>query len=82
MSKANSDGNEAPLNGDDTVDSPYFTNASAAARKKKLPEWLDHFNAKDLKILFKCSLAVWIATIFIFIDPVLSALGQATFFGW
>lgn len=49
---------------------------------KKLPAWLDHFNARDLKILFKCSLAVWILTIFIFINDSLRVLGQAAFFGW
>ncbi|CAG9990957.1 unnamed protein product [Clonostachys byssicola] len=48
---------------------------------KKLPAWLDHFNAKDLKILFKCSLAVWILTLFIFINDTLRLLGQAAFFG-
>ncbi|KAM0209453.1 hypothetical protein ACHAQI_006501 [Fusarium lateritium] len=48
---------------------------------KKLPAWLDHFNARDLKILFKCSLAVWILTIFIFINDTLRVLGQAAFFG-
>ncbi|CAG7566221.1 unnamed protein product [Fusarium equiseti] len=48
---------------------------------RKLPAWLDHFNAKDLKILFKCSLAVWIFTLFIFISDTLRVLGQATFFG-
>ncbi|KAF5662672.1 hypothetical protein FHETE_7778 [Fusarium heterosporum] len=48
---------------------------------KRLPAWLDHFNARDLKILFKCSVAVWILTIFIFINDTLRVLGQAAFFG-
>ncbi|KAF4970321.1 hypothetical protein FSARC_2641 [Fusarium sarcochroum] len=48
---------------------------------RRLPAWLDHFNAKDLKILFKCSLAVWILTLFIFINDTLRVLGQAAFFG-
>ena len=51
-------------------------------RRKGLPPFLDHFNARDLKILFKCSVAVWILTIFIFIDETLRAIGQAAFFGW
>jgi hypothetical protein len=51
-------------------------------KKRKLPQWLDHFNVKDLKILFKTSLAVWIMTILIFIDKTLRVIGQATFFGW
>lgn len=48
--------------------------------QSRLPPWLDHFNKKDLKILFKTSLAVWITTIFIFIKPTLDFIGQATFF--
>ncbi|KLP14067.1 membrane protein [Fusarium fujikuroi] len=48
---------------------------------KRLPAWLDHFNAKDLKILFKCSLAVWILTLFIYISDTLRVLGQSAFFG-
>ncbi|KAF4905041.1 hypotheticall protein [Colletotrichum viniferum] len=48
---------------------------------KRLPAWLDHFNAKDLKVLFKCSLAVWILTLFIFIKATLAVVGQAVFFG-
>ncbi|CAI0654532.1 unnamed protein product [Colletotrichum noveboracense] len=48
---------------------------------KRLPAWLDHFNAKDLKVLFKCSLAVWILTLFIFIKATLAVTGQAVFFG-
>ena len=63
-----------------TVDESYFVDGLAT--KKKLPDWLDHFNAKDLKILFKCSAAVWINTLLIFINPTLRAIGQATFFGW
>ncbi|KAF7542177.1 hypothetical protein G7Z17_g11813 [Cylindrodendrum hubeiense] len=50
-------------------------------KTKRLPPWLDHFNSRDLKTLFKCSLAVWILTIFIFIDDTLSLMGQAGFFG-
>ncbi|KIX09276.1 uncharacterized protein Z518_00355 [Rhinocladiella mackenziei CBS 650.93] len=50
-------------------------------KKRKLPPILDHFNVKDLKVLFKCSLSVWIITLFIVIDPVLRAYGQALFFG-
>jgi hypothetical protein len=63
-----------------SVDESYFVDGPAT--KKKLPDWLDHFNAKDLKILFKCSAAVWINTVLIFINPTLRAIGQATFFGW
>ncbi|RSL98392.1 hypothetical protein CEP52_010374 [Fusarium oligoseptatum] len=50
-------------------------------RGRKLPKWLDHFNAIDLRTLFKCSLAVWIFTLFILIDDTLHVFGQGTFFG-
>jgi hypothetical protein len=62
--------------------SPYFVHENSALPKTKtLPAWLDHFNAKDLKTLFKCSIAVWIATLFLLIDKTLVTYGQATFFG-
>ena len=66
----------------DTVDATYFVNGSGGKpQRKKLPQWLDHFNARDLKVLFKASLAVWIMTILIFINDTINLLGQATFFG-
>jgi hypothetical protein len=63
------------------VDTSYFVKGQSKSARK-LPQWLDHVNAKDLKILFKCSLAVWIMTTFIFISDTLRVIGQATFFGW
>ncbi|KAL8243602.1 hypothetical protein R6Q59_009860 [Mikania micrantha] len=63
-----------------TVDmNPYF--AASSKKTKRLPEWLDHFNARDLKILFKCSMAAWIYTLFLLLEPTLKVIGQATFFG-
>ncbi|KAH8678498.1 hypothetical protein BX600DRAFT_507441 [Xylariales sp. PMI_506] len=62
----------------DGIDQSYFLGGKSP---KKLPQWLDHFNARDLKILFKSALAVWIMTILIFINPTLNVIGQATFFG-
>ncbi|KAJ5282226.1 hypothetical protein N7505_000206 [Penicillium chrysogenum] len=47
---------------------------------RKLPGWLDHFNARDLKVLFRCSLAAWVASLLIFITPSLTVIGTATFF--
>lgn len=47
----------------------YFTERKSTT--KRLPPWLDHFNLKDLKILFKSSIAVWITTLLIFIIPTL-----------
>ncbi|EXL47783.1 hypothetical protein FOCG_10306 [Fusarium oxysporum f. sp. radicis-lycopersici 26381] len=43
----------------DGIHNPYFVDATKpSSAGKKLPSWLDHFNAKDIKRLFKCSLAV------------------------
>jgi len=50
-------------------------------KKKKLPPFLGHFNASDLKILFRCSIAFWVSSLFIFIEPTLEAFGAAAFFG-
>ncbi|KAB2568894.1 Uncharacterized protein DBV05_g12432 [Lasiodiplodia theobromae] len=68
------------------LDNPFLTPRNAdpgqikQRKRKKLPSWLDHFNGPDLKALFKSSVAVWIGTILIFIDPVLNSYGQALFF--
>ncbi|KEF54742.1 uncharacterized protein A1O9_09184 [Exophiala aquamarina CBS 119918] len=75
--------------GPHTIDVPdglesnsFFDSGDGApSRKRRLPPLLDHFNARDLKELLKCSIAVWIITLFIVIDPVLRAEGQAMFFG-
>lgn len=48
--------------------------------RRKLPGWLDHFNARDLKVLFRCSVAAWVASLLIFIGPSLQQIGTATFF--
>ncbi|KAJ6155695.1 hypothetical protein N7470_006261 [Penicillium chermesinum] len=56
---------------------------SAAAKPKsqwKLPSLLNHFNAADLKTLFRCSVAAWVATLMIFIHPALNTIGIASFF--
>jgi hypothetical protein len=42
---------------------------------------LDHFNARDLKVLFRCWAAAWVASLLIFIGPALQKIGIATFFG-
>jgi hypothetical protein len=62
------------------VDESYFVDSPST--KKKLPDWLDHFNAQHLKILFKWSAAVWKNTLLNFINPTLKAIGQATSFAW
>lgn len=52
----------------------------ASRTRGKLPGWLDHFNARDLKILFRCTTAAWVASLLIFIGPSLRTIGTATFF--
>jgi hypothetical protein len=65
------------------IKSPYFINGTQSPdSKRKLPPMLDHFNAKDLQNLFKCSLAVWIQTVLIFINPTFRVMGSAAFVGW
>src|SRR5687767_11541765 len=39
-----------------------------------------HLNAHDLKIFFRCWVAVWVAFLLVFIQPSLEEFGQATFF--
>ncbi|KYK60848.1 hypothetical protein DCS_01986 [Drechmeria coniospora] len=46
----------------------------------KLPPWLDHFNARDLKMLLRCWTAAWVAMMLVFVGPAFDALGVATFF--
>ncbi|KAJ5688981.1 hypothetical protein N7462_003373 [Penicillium macrosclerotiorum] len=53
---------------------------SPASKRRKLPGWLDHFNARDLKVYFRCSVAAWVASLLIFIGPSLRTIGTATFF--
>ncbi|KAL3462023.1 hypothetical protein BJX64DRAFT_259817 [Aspergillus heterothallicus] len=48
--------------------------------RRPLPEFLNHFNARDLKIFFRCWVAVWVGSILMFIQPVLTNFGTATFF--
>ncbi|KAL2844804.1 hypothetical protein BJY01DRAFT_214668 [Aspergillus pseudoustus] len=48
--------------------------------RRPLPAFLDHFNARDLKIFFRCWAAVWAGSILMLIQPVLSNFGSATFF--
>ncbi|KAF4946057.1 hypothetical protein FSARC_14296 [Fusarium sarcochroum] len=49
--------------------------------RRRLPPWLDHFNARDLKTLFRCWVAIWVMMLLIFIHPSLVEIGQATFLG-
>ncbi|PHH64676.1 hypothetical protein CDD81_4117 [Ophiocordyceps australis] len=51
-------------------------------RRRRLPACVaSHLNGHDIKIFVRCVCAVWVATILIFIEPVLNSIGIATFFG-
>lgn len=58
----------------------YFEDTAKAPRR--FSQFFSHFRPRDLKNLFKSSLAVWIMTILILINPTLNTIGTATFFGW
>jgi hypothetical protein len=47
--------------------------------RRRLPGWLDHFNALDLKVLFRCWLAIWVSMLLVFIRPSLDAVGIVAF---
>ncbi|PWY92601.1 hypothetical protein BO70DRAFT_357736 [Aspergillus heteromorphus CBS 117.55] len=49
-------------------------------KKRRIPPFLDHFNARDLKVFFRCWVAAWVACLLIFIYPSLRTIGTATFF--
>lgn len=57
----------------------HSNNMSQKSQKRPL---LDHFNARKLKVFFRCWVAVWVASLLIFINPAASNFGQATFFAW
>lgn len=73
---------EANVNGKaEKGNSDGSTEASAQRRRFQLPAWLDHFNKHDLKILLRCWVAIWVASLLMFIGPALQSIGIATFFG-
>ncbi|KAI6782664.1 uncharacterized protein J7T54_003677 [Emericellopsis cladophorae] len=63
---------------DSSPDVKPVSSVASASRKRTLPAWLDHFNIHDLKILFRCWVAAWVAILLIFIQPALTNIGQAT----
>ncbi|KAJ6789148.1 hypothetical protein PWT90_01541 [Aphanocladium album] len=46
---------------------------------RRLPQWLDHFNRRDLTTLLRCLIAVWVASLLMLINPSLQRFGQSTF---
>ncbi|CDM35944.1 hypothetical protein DTO013E5_5452 [Penicillium roqueforti] len=71
---------ESPLTSNGEGSSAPVKPAQAPKAGRKLPGWLDHFNARDMKVLFRCTLAAWVASLLIVITPSLSVIGTATFF--
>jgi len=65
-----------------TADSAQQDGEADVDVKRRLPPYLDHFNARDLKVLFRCWVAAWVACLLIFISPSLRSLGFGTFFAW
>lgn len=49
-------------------------------KQQTLPSWLNHFNGNDLKTLFRCSVAAWVASLLIYVGPSLHSIGSSTFF--
>ncbi|KAL6881916.1 hypothetical protein HDV57DRAFT_85084 [Trichoderma longibrachiatum] len=52
----------------------------ASGKRRSLPSSLNHFNGNDIKTLFRCSVAAWVASLLIFIEPSLHSIGVSTFF--
>lgn len=48
-------------------------------KTRNLPQWLDHFNRRDLTTTLRCTIAVWVASLLMFINPSLQRFGQSTF---
>ncbi|KAK9368556.1 hypothetical protein V1509DRAFT_564510 [Lipomyces kononenkoae] len=46
----------------------------------QLSSWLHHFNGHDLRVLFRCWVAAWVAALLMFIGPSFKSIGAATFF--
>ena len=59
---------------------PPSIDTKGTKSSRRLTSWLDHFNARDLKVLFRCWVASWVAVLLIFIGPTLRTIGTDTFF--
>ncbi|KAJ2968825.1 hypothetical protein NQ176_g8992 [Zarea fungicola] len=63
-----------------THDARHTTEPLASPPKtRNLPQWLDHFNRRDLTTTLRCTIAVWVASLLMLIHPSLFRLGQTTF---
>lgn len=73
-------GNDAVADATSATPSADIASKSKSKPRWKLPPLLDHFNAADLKVLFRCSVAAWVASLMMFIHPALHKIGIASFF--
>jgi hypothetical protein len=73
---------ENPADPENNSDGKAQRNGEAASQRRRfpIPEWLDHFNMHDLKVLFRCWTALWVSSLLMFIGPALHSIGIATFF--
>ncbi|OAR02556.1 hypothetical protein LLEC1_07759 [Akanthomyces lecanii] len=55
------------------------TPAPPLPQTRSLPQWLDHFNRRDLTTTLRCAIAVWVASLLMLINPSLNRIGQTTF---
>lgn len=61
-------------------DNSHLQSSSSPQDRFPFPAWLDHFNTRDLKTVFRCWVAIWVSEILMFIGPSLDNIGVATFF--
>ncbi|KID80300.1 uncharacterized protein G6M90_00g010820 [Metarhizium brunneum] len=62
------------------AEGPDATASRPSRRQWTLPPWLNHFNIHDGKIVFRCWVAAWVASLLMLIQPSLTNLGVAAFF--
>lgn len=72
--------NDAVAGATDPAPSPETASKQEPKQRWKLPPLLDHFNGPDLKALFRCWAAAWVASLLMFIHPSLHVIGIASFF--
>lgn len=46
-----------------------------------VPAWATRTTARDVKVVLRCTVAVWVALLLVFVQPALDNLGIAAFFG-
>ncbi|TQV99644.1 hypothetical protein V2A60_005100 [Cordyceps javanica] len=69
----------APEASQDAASAPTPAPAPPLPQTRSLPQWLDHFNRRDLTTTLRCTIAVWVASLLMIINPSLARFGQSTF---